>query len=586
MQIQNNLIFYNKLAKLPLAWNPRNENSGLLKNKFSGLSFSGTQAIDKFDTSPLNFIEDMEDIQTLNKLAETVKQSENVKDKHNLLNFEEKILWQEAENPERYINRALMTSAMKPVLENKGECIAKLRECSLYGLFSHYIMLKTIKISIGDLSSHFPLIEKIIKRTPDNYPFANKIKLNSIYVLNSIYDNLDTNSKEKTQKLLFDILKEKYSDDCKKSALDLLIKIIPKDDPAFQEVQKNIKDTNSKTDKRTALISLGKIRDLQLQTTVPEILKDEKAEHSLKIAAVWCAGRVKTEENYKLLSGIIKSPSNTDKDLELKEMALHSFTLYLRKHPNEIKTTLKKISKSDSPLNDAAYILLQKAQGNFNQEDRFLNEKILDESERKNYKKLRAQYINGLEDLNPKQKNRIDEALIPYHGALKEMTAMSAKFFITNDIITGIKKYLTGKRTGNGRFWESVRGSCGNNSSVINKTILKRSDNAVAHEFEHGIHDNILDKKDCARLEELYNKAKKENKCLDSYAALNGHEYFAQGYEAYISIYKPHVNLIDSDNYESPEANTRSVLKRKDPELYDFIKDCTKKYGQLETLPN
>ena len=36
MQIQNNLIFYNKLAKLPLAWNPRNENSGLLKNKFSG----------------------------------------------------------------------------------------------------------------------------------------------------------------------------------------------------------------------------------------------------------------------------------------------------------------------------------------------------------------------------------------------------------------------------------------------------------------------------------------------------------------------------------------------------------------------
>jgi hypothetical protein len=475
---------------------------------------------------------------------------------------------------------------MNPVPENSEERIAKLRYCALEGLSSHYSALNTLKLPAGELSSRFPLIEKIISETPDNSPMAKEIKLNAVLLLPWMYKNLDTNSKEKTQKLLLNIVEEKHPDECKKIALNILKHIVTKDDPVFQEIQKILNTPNSQADKKTTLINLGKIRDPQLQKIIPEILKDEKADHILKVTAAWCAGRVKIEENFELLSGIINSPSNTDKNLELKEMALHSFTLYLKKHPDEVRKTLEKLSKSDSPLNDAAHILLQKARGKFNLKDRFLNEKVLGESERKNYKELRSQYIEGVENLNPKQKNRIDEALIPYKEALKRMVKNGAKLFITNDTVTGVKKILIGQRNGDGRFWDSITGVNGGLIAVINNTELKKPDNGVAHEFKHAIHRNIVEYKDSVKLEELYNKAKKENKCLDSYAAWNSNEYFAQGYEAYTSIYKPHVNLIDSDNYKLIEFHTRSVLKRKDPELYDFIKYCTKKYGQPETLPH
>jgi hypothetical protein len=175
---------------------------------------------------------------------------------------------------------------------------------------------------------------------------------------------------------------------------------------------------------------------------------------------------------------------------------------------------------------------------------------------------------------------------MPYKEALKRMVKNGAKLFITNDTVTGVKKILIGQRNGDGRFWDSITGVNGGLIAVINNTELKKPDNGVAHEFKHAIHRNIVEYNDSIKLEELYNKAKKENKCLDSYASWNSNEYFAQGYEAYTSIYKPHANLIDSDNYKFIEFHTRSVLKRKDPELYDFIKYCTKKYGQPETLPH
>lgn len=525
------------------------------------------------------------DINKLNQLSKQYKQSGDIKDKHKLFEQEEKILWQEVEEPAKYLNRALSIGAIDSDLLPKDpqERIAKLRECSLGGLYSHYKALKILNIPMGDLSSHFSLIEKMIKETPDTSPSANGIKLNSIELFSYIYKNLDICTQKRMKTLLVDLIKKDNNSTCKTYALDTLVKLLPPNDYAFHEIQSIIENPNTETAKKTILINMGKIRSPKLEIIIPQLLKDEKADHSLKVAATWCAGRVKTEENFGLLSNIINSTSITDKDIELKEMALHSFALYLKKHPVPVKITLEKISKSDSSLNDLAHIMLLKTQGKFNLEDRFLNENISDLSERKEYKILRSKYIEELKNLNTKQKNCIDKDLVPYFKALKKLTEMGAKCFILNDTITTKRTDLVGQRTGDGRFKDSCTALSGTDKKIIiTNARLDEPYDMFAHELKHSIHDFIIDKTDYDHLEKLYKKAKKEDKCLDSYGAWNSHEYFAQGYEAYTSIYKPHINLMDSDNFDSCYFHTKSVLKRKDPELFKFIEHCIKKYGQVD----
>ena len=56
-------------------------------------------------------------------------------------------------------------------------------------------------------------------------------------------------------------------------------------------------------------------------------------------------------------------------------------------------------------------------------------------------------------------------------------------------------------------------------------------------------------------------------------------EYFAQGIDAYLKPYIPHINLIDIDSFLDREANTKSSLKRKDPELFKLIDALYKEYN-------
>ena len=90
----------------------------------------------------------------------------------------------------------------------------------------------------------------------------------------------------------------------------------------------------------------------------------------------------------------------------------------------------------------------------------------------------------------------------------------------------------------------------------------------------------MLDQDDKKTLNNIYKQAKAADKCLDCYAALNEWEYFAQWYEAFCSVYKPHVLMIYNDDYlQGGGSHTRFTLKRKDPALYEFIEHCIKKYN-------
>jgi hypothetical protein len=84
----------------------------------------------------------------------------------------------------------------------------------------------------------------------------------------------------------------------------------------------------------------------------------------------------------------------------------------------------------------------------------------------------------------------------------------------------------------------------------------------------------MFDKKDMKTLTRLYNKASREGRVLDYYAAANKYEYFAQGCDAMASVYKPHKDIITNN----PLAHTVYELMDRDPDLFKFIKTVLKKY--------
>ncbi|SMO54006.1 tetratricopeptide repeat protein [Solitalea koreensis] len=94
--------------------------------------------------------------------------------------------------------------------------------------------------------------------------------------------------------------------------------------------------------------------------------------------------------------------------------------------------------------------------------------------------------------------------------------------------------------------------------------------NVLLHEFMHLIHLNVLTDAETRKIRELYYKAMQENRMLDYYSANNEHEYFAQAYPAYFEAVKVHP-------LDFKSMNTTADLKTKDPGMFAFIDNLTKK---------
>lgn len=126
-------------------------------------------------------------------------------------------------------------------------------------------------------------------------------------------------------------------------------------------------------------------------------------------------------------------------------------------------------------------------------------------------------------------------------------------------------------RTFDGRLYVDIRGIGGENAVTGREDLwnaIEASFNTFAHEFAHQAMEFGFSSADRIKIENLYAQAKKQNLFLDEYAGSNSEEYFAQGYEAYISFFKrPWVG----DTYK----NTHLFLKQKDPDLYQFLQEKT-----------
>ncbi|MHC4599378.1 MAG: tetratricopeptide repeat protein [Planctomycetota bacterium] len=129
-----------------------------------------------------------------------------------------------------------------------------------------------------------------------------------------------------------------------------------------------------------------------------------------------------------------------------------------------------------------------------------------------------------------------------------------------------------GEKTFDGRYYDSVRGAAGKVAVTGVETLwpaTRMGPSTLAHEFAHQVHRYALGGEHKSRLTRLYKKAKKAGRCLDYYAAENEQEYFAQGYEAFVSDFKRPTS-------SETGKHIRSDLKKKDPAFYAYLLEITR----------
>ncbi|MEL6651259.1 MAG: tetratricopeptide repeat protein [Bacteroidota bacterium] len=134
------------------------------------------------------------------------------------------------------------------------------------------------------------------------------------------------------------------------------------------------------------------------------------------------------------------------------------------------------------------------------------------------------------------------------------------------DLATAMKTpYFRRATTFDNRQWMDIRG-VGSGATAIEYVErgahLER--NVTLHEYVHLFHGNVFSDAENRRVRALYYHAMENDLTLDYYSANNELEYLAQTYTAYFLPVKVHPL-----NHKS--TNTRSELKRKDPQLYAFL---------------
>lgn len=194
------------------------------------------------------------------------------------------------------------------------------------------------------------------------------------------------------------------------------------------------------------------------------------------------------------------------------------------------------------------------------------------------YLKLPAPEVQGLEtyvvnwrELEPWEQRVIRIATAPARRWMRALIRKRATHEILDvqDNLHDARKrrYLTDRLTFDKRRYAQIRGVGGVDAASGIETLHTAAAfgfNTFAHEFAHQIHRMAFPKPLQKELDRLYAVAVRQNRPLDYYAASNVDEYFAQGYEALVSL-KKRGCLSDTARH------TRAELREKDPALYQFL---------------
>ncbi|MFY9609806.1 MAG: tetratricopeptide repeat protein [Blastocatellia bacterium] len=188
---------------------------------------------------------------------------------------------------------------------------------------------------------------------------------------------------------------------------------------------------------------------------------------------------------------------------------------------------------------------------------------------------LTGEIFPDYESLSARGRAVIDYAVAPLAGCLPKLARAGARHYLLAydqrpSEIRGLR-VSAGEKTLDGRYSDSIRGAGGRvtvSGIEYLETAASCAANIVAHEFAHQVHLTAMSKAELRTIHNLYERARREGRVLDYYAAENELEYFAQGYEAFISEYKrPSAGVT--------ARHTNRELLMRDPDLHSFfVKRC------------
>lgn len=196
---------------------------------------------------------------------------------------------------------------------------------------------------------------------------------------------------------------------------------------------------------------------------------------------------------------------------------------------------------------------------------------------------LTAEIFPNYKKLEAREQLVIDIAVAPLAGFLPVLANKRARHYLLAfderaSEIAGVED-VERERTLDGRFFASLRG-VGGRVTVSGVEYIEMAArggyHTIAHELAHQVQMIAMEREDLNAIHQLYLAAVRDNRALDYYAASDELEYFAQGYEAYISLVKrPGTGMT--------ARHTRSELWARDPELYRFIEGLTRRLqaGQM-----
>ncbi|HEX8090249.1 MAG TPA: tetratricopeptide repeat protein [Blastocatellia bacterium] len=188
---------------------------------------------------------------------------------------------------------------------------------------------------------------------------------------------------------------------------------------------------------------------------------------------------------------------------------------------------------------------------------------------------LTREIFPNYELLARRQQVVIDRAVAPLARFLPGLARNKARHYLLafDERVSDLGDFddLDEEKTFDGRYYASIRGVGGRVTvSGIEYVELAAQGgfNTIAHEFAHQVHMAALGKQDVAIIRSLYESARREGRVLDYYAGVNEYEYFAQGYEAFISDHKrPSAGVT--------ARHTSQELLTRDSQLYSFFKNLT-----------
>ncbi len=130
------------------------------------------------------------------------------------------------------------------------------------------------------------------------------------------------------------------------------------------------------------------------------------------------------------------------------------------------------------------------------------------------------------------------------------------------------RKDLAPQRTFDGRWYAHLRGVGGAQAATGTEKVREAADfafNTFAHEFGHQVLRMGLSPTRQKEVEALWQGAVASKRLLDYYSATNVDEYFAQGYEAFVSPVK-------RGCLTETARHTRDELAEKDPPLFRWLR--------------